>query len=191
MSVATPISICSNALLLLGAAPISSFDDATAHAKLSANLWPSARDAALRAHSWNCATKRTVLAPLADPPAFDFRYQFALPSDWLKTLQVGEKGCQIPFRTEGRRLLANQQSLALVYIYRNENPATWDALLVELAEMIMQAKLAYPVTKSTTLRDSLNQQVEFMRIAARASDGQDDPPEELEGSSLIDARFRG
>lgn len=191
MAVATPVSICSNALQALGADPIADFEEATENARRSANLWPSARDAALRSHNWRCATARALLAPMADIPAFDFAHQFALPSDWIRNIQVGGKRNPIAFRLEGRRILADVTSLPLVYVFRNENPATWDTALIELAETIMQAKLAYPVTASTSLRDSLNQQVEYMRRVARSIDGQDDPPEELEGSPSLEARFAG
>ncbi|MCY0725785.1 hypothetical protein OVW19_29015, partial [Klebsiella pneumoniae] len=86
---------------------------------------------------------------------FGFRFQFALPGDLLRVLSVGEVWDDIPYRVEGNRLLANVQVLKLRYVFRNEDESTWDAALVDVAEMMMQAKLAYAVTGSTSLRDSL------------------------------------
>jgi hypothetical protein len=41
---ASSISICSNALLALGAHPINSFDEATEHARLCSNIYPTVRN---------------------------------------------------------------------------------------------------------------------------------------------------
>jgi hypothetical protein len=38
---ASSISICSNALLALGAHPINSFDEASEHARLCSNIYPT------------------------------------------------------------------------------------------------------------------------------------------------------
>ena len=46
------VSICSNALLLLGDKPIDSFDINNDRTRLVANLYTSKRDKVLRAHPW-------------------------------------------------------------------------------------------------------------------------------------------
>lgn len=174
---------------MLGAKPINSFDDRTDQARLVANLYASVRDDVLRLHPWNCATKRVILAPLVSAPAFDFDYQFQLPGDWLRTLQVGYKGCSLPYRTEGKRILADVNALPLVYSYRNEDESSWSTNLVHVMELAMAAKIAYAVTKSASVRDS--QRDEYMRElkVAKAIDGQDDPPEEFDEGSFLEARF--
>ena len=47
---ASSISICSNALLALGAHPINSFDENTEHARLCSNIYPTVRNDLLRKH---------------------------------------------------------------------------------------------------------------------------------------------
>lgn len=74
--------------------------------------------------------------------------------DLIRVLSVGEQRDDIDYRIEGSRLLANVDVIRLRYIYRNEDESTWDAALVDVAEMTMQSKLAYAVTGSTSLRDS-------------------------------------
>ncbi len=189
MSTASEVSICSNALQRLGANPISSFQENSKFAPVCANVWPTVRNALLRAHPWNCAVKRVILAPLSSPPAFDYAYQFRLPTDWLKTLQVGRRGCPIDFQQEGRSILAHTNALPLVYIWENTNPGTWDDAMVEASEVLMAAAMAYTVTSSTSLRDSLNQEGQFKLKAAKAQDGQDSPPEEFPESRLTMSRF--
>ncbi len=191
MSTASPVAICSNALQQLGAKPIASFQEDSTFAGVAANLWPIVRDRLLRAHPWNFATRRVILAPLAEPPAFDYGYQFQLPGDWLRTLQVGRKGVPMDYALEGRTILADCAALPLVYIWRNEQTTSWDDSVVAVAERQMMAALAYPVTASTSLRDSLSQEAALMLKQAKADDGLDSPPEEFPESELQHARFRG
>lgn len=186
---ATQVSIQSNALLMLGGSTIDSPDQTGDHARLARNLYPSVRDDVLRLHSWNCATKRVMLSPLVATPAFDFSYQFQLPGDWLRTLQVGKKGASIAFRNEGMRILANVNTLPLVYCFRNDIEATWSANLIHVMELAMAAKMAYAVTSSASMRDSMRD--EYMRElkVAKAIDGQDDPPEEFEEGTFLESRL--
>lgn len=184
------VTICSNALQMLGAKPINDFNEKTEHARLAKSLYPSVRDDILRGHPWNCATKRVILAPLATAPAFDFTYQFPLPGDWLRTLQVGKKGQQDEYRSEGRNILANVTTLHLVYIFRNEDESSWSTNLIELAELQMAAKMAYAVTKSSSIRDSFRDEFARAFKVSKAIDGQDDPPEEFSEGTLLEARFQ-
>lgn len=186
---ASAVSICSNALVMLGAKPINDLSEATDHARICANLYDSVRDNVLRLHPWNCATRRVNLAPLVGTPEFDFRHKFSLPGDWLRTLQVGEKDNPLPYRMEGQAILADVTVLPLVYIWRNKVEATWSANLIHVMELAMAAKIAFAVTSSASMRDSMRD--EYMREMkqAKAIDGQDDPPEEFASGSFLESRF--
>ncbi|WP_407059336.1 hypothetical protein ACKZDW_04255 (plasmid) [Ralstonia syzygii subsp. celebesensis] len=186
---ATAVSICSNTLQTLGAKPINSFDERTEHARLCANIYPDLRDELLRAHPWKCAIKRVQLAPLAAKPAFDFNYQFELPGDWLRNIQVGNRGNALEYRLEGRTILANVTVLPLVYIWRNDVEQSWHPHLVTLAELLVGSRIAYAVTKSTSVRDSWRDEYARALKVAKAIDGQDDPPEEFEEGTLLESRF--
>jgi len=178
---ASDVEICSNALLLLGAKPISSLtapsEGNADRVTLAANLWPQVRDDLLRAHPWNCAVKRRVLAPDATAPEFDFSARFLLPEDWLRTLQVGENGVPLDFRHEGRYLLADTDALPLVYVFLNADCSSWDTALVKVAIDRMAAAMAYAITQSSSLADSWMQRAELSFKRAKAQDGQDEPPE--------------
>lgn len=183
------VSICSNALVMLGGVPFSSFEEPKPHVRTAAVLYPSVRDDVLRAHPWNCAIKRELLAPMAMPPAFGFNYQFQLPGDWLRNIQVGRDGCPIPYRTEGQRLLANVTVLPLVYVFRNYDEDSWSTNLIRVMERAMAAEMAYPVTASTSLSDSAYNKFNQQLKIAKAVDGQDDPPEEFAAGTFVESRF--
>ena len=180
---AISITICSAALLQLGKAPINSFADPTDTARLCANLYPLERDALLRENDWNFAKRRVILAPTAEAPAFGYQAQFAVPGDFLRLISVGDWQVGMPFcgqfKVEGRNILASGSALPLVYVFRNDNEATWDSKAVELMTARMLWKLAYPVTQSTSLRDTLRDEYAAMARAARAIDAQENPSQEL------------
>lgn len=190
---ATPVSICSNALLMLGDNPISSFstgDDAESdRARLAANTWDSARDFVLRKHPWNCAIKRVVLSPDVQAPPFDYAYQFELPGDWLRTLSVGREGERTAYVAEGRKILMDENACYLRYIFRNDNPATWDASLVFAMTRVMRAIFAYPIAQSGSLEQLIETELAQTMREARAIDGQEAPPDQLDDSPLMDARY--
>ncbi|MEC4168347.1 hypothetical protein VSQ82_14025 [Pseudomonas sp. MS-1(2024)] len=190
---ATGVSICSNALLMLGAQTINDFADQLNldRAKLCANLYPTVRDDMLRSHPWNCAIKRAVLAPDAVAPAFGYTHSFELPADFMRVLEVGTNGSQIDYLVEGRTIQADTTVLELRYVFRNEVENTWDAHLVKLVTLAMAAALAYPVTQSSALQQSFEQKLEMTLKRARAVDGQEDPPQTLGDERLLRARFGG
>lgn len=61
--------------------------------------------------------------------------------------------------------------------------------LVDVAEMMMQSKLAYTVTRATSLRDSLVQEAAFLLKQAKDFDGQEDASEEFGGYLTYESRF--
>lgn len=188
---ATAVSICSNALLMLGDKPINSFAEATDRARLASNLWPDLRDFVLRSHPWNCAIKRVTLSPQATAPEFDFSYSFLLPSDWLRTLQVGQRGERPEYQIEGRTILMNEAVLRLRYVWRNDNPATWDQLLVHAMTLVMKAAFAYPITQAGSIEELAHKVLQPILREARAVDGQEDDVEYLDDSPLYAAGFIG
>lgn len=182
------VQICSNALLLLGADPINSFDDESDRALLVGNLWPNALVAVLRSHPWNCAIKRANLGPAATTPAFDYAYQFTLPGDCLRVLSIGERGANPQYELEGRNVLFDEALLPIRYVYRNEDIPSWDALLVQAAEAYMAMTCAYPITKSASMFEAMGGLWKQKLQQARTIDGLENPPEELGDYPLLAAR---
>lgn len=183
------VQICSNALLLLGDNPISSFNEGSDRALLASNLWDNARQAVLRAHPWNCAKEMVALAPESTTPAFDWAYQFLLPGDCLRVLSVGEDGYPDNYIIKGRRILADINPLYLTYITDNEDVASWDALLVEAMQRYMAFSMAYPITKSAAMRDSMYTEYTRLFGQAKSVDGQEEPPQTVGDAPFLSARY--
>lgn len=188
---ASAVSICSNALLMVGSQPISNFTEANDRTRLASNLYPSQRKAFLRAHPWNRAIVRVVLAPMVEPPAFGYSHQFLLPGDCLRILDVGSEGDNTAeYRIEGKRVLYSGTVLPVRYV-TDLDEGSWDDIMVQAMELRMAALFAYPIAKSAALAQSLKDQADQAFKAAKNTDGQEDPPQSFDDSPLLDARFPG
>lgn len=173
---ATQVEISSNALLMLGAQAISSLTEDTDRARLVNSLYGMVRDDLLRNHPWNSCIRRVSLAPEATPPAFGYPYAFVLPTDWLRTLAVGEDDDEVDYRHEGGRILSHENPLLLRYV-ANRPESFWDAGLVQCMTLALSARLAYPITLSSAREELAIRSFEIALKRAKAIDGQDDPPQ--------------
>lgn len=189
---ASDVSICAAALLRLGDSPINSLDEQSNRSILCANLYAQARDFIIRRHTWNCCITRAALAPLTTAPAFDWTYQFLLPPECLRVLSIGEDGDFQPWRVEGsssgRILLCNENPCYLRYVFRNEDPATWDPGLIEAVTDYLTELLAYPITKSLGVVEAMASKKERDAKVSRAIDGQEDIAETSGDAPFIAAR---
>ncbi len=189
---ASDVSISSAALMMLGDSPIASLAENNKRAILCNALYAQARDDVLRAHPWNCLKTRVVLSPLAAEPAFGWGYQYTKPGDLLRMIAAGnEEVGQQDYSFEGNRILCDDATLYLHYLARKTEDE-WDPHLVQLMTRRMQLDLAYPITKSASLRDALRQEY-YARpggvlAQAKAVDGQENPPEDWGDSPRIAVR---
>lgn len=84
----TDLSICSDALIMLGAAPISSFTEGTDAAQACDRLYPDLRDSLLSRYPWSWTYKKTSLGRLATAPINEFKYAYQLPGNILSGVQA-------------------------------------------------------------------------------------------------------
>ena len=82
------------------------------------------------------------------------------------------------YKVEGRNILAAGTSLPIEYVYRAPE-TVFDSKLVELLTARMAWKLAYPVTQSTSLRETLANEYKAMAAVARNIDSQENPAQAL------------
>lgn len=146
------ISICSDALLLLGAKPITSFSEATDEATICDSLYPAIRDQALAIYKWSFAIKKTQLARLVTTPTNEFKYEYQIPADALdspiavyNTESVNAYPI-IGYRIVGSKLLTNEEKIYVDYKYsipESEMPV-W---FVQLLKYMMAWHLAMPITE--------------------------------------------
>ena len=85
------VQIANIALNNLGDKTISAFSDKSAQAFATKDRLTDIINSVLRAHPWNCMTKRDTLTQLGTTPKYKFDYAYSLPTDSLRVLSLKEE----------------------------------------------------------------------------------------------------
>lgn len=183
------IALASRALIRIGAAPVSSFDDGTAESEIAGALFGPVRDALLSAYSWSFALGQMALNQRETPPVADYAHAYELPSDFLRALSAGTggKGRGLNFRIARNTLHTNASGVLLTYIFRPEEeefPPYFDAALIAR----LAAEFCIPLTENTSRAEAMHRLAAFEFDRARQIDAQQDTPGRIEDFSLINAR---
>lgn len=183
------VALCSRALIRIGAAPITSFDDGTAESEIAGALFAPVRDALLSAYPWTFATGQVELNQLGTDPVADYNYAFGLPTDFLRAISAGTgtKGRGLNYRIARGALHTNAQSVVLSYIFRpteEEFPPFFDQALIAR----LSAEFTIPVTESTSRAEAHFRIAENEYERARQIDAQQDSPNRIERFSLVEVR---
>lgn len=199
----TAVSICSDALILLGAKPISSFNDGTDEANSCDRLYSDVRDTTLSIYPWSFAYKKVQLARLITTPASEWRYEYQLPGDRLgnpRALFTSNTAYSRPLKEwdiQGDKLLTNYEEVFIDYPYQTPEFAM-PKYFIQLLKYMMAWHLAMPITEQESKTGywqgvavggpAENGRGGFMRQAMNI-DGQGQPPQVLEDYALVAARF--
>jgi len=195
---ASEVETINSALNMLGATNIIARDEDTKSARVTNQRFDAVRDAVFRAHPWNCLVTRSAVAADSDSPAFDWSYQFTLPSDpyCLRVMRLDY--LDIEFRVEGRKILCDESSINLVYLARVSDPNQWDALLNEAIAARLASEVSFALVQSTSLTANLYALYESKLSEARFTDATEGTPGAVSGvtssgalqsNTLINARL--
>ena len=182
----TAVQIASQALVRLGALPISDFAEPVLEAQTAAALYPTLRDTLIAGHAWRFATAEAPLDPVDEAPLPGFAHVFRLPADFLNVLAV-EGGRGADWRIAAGRLHAQPPEVRLAYLFRADEaefpPWFADALAAGLA-----AALCLPVTENASRAEVLARLAEAALRRARRTDTLHDPAPAPARFPLIEAR---
>ena len=185
----TDISLCSKALIKLGAQGITSFSENTAEAQVASQLYAPVRDALLSSYPWRFATSQISLPRLVDIPTADYMYAYQLPNDFLRALSAGcGQGKGLDYRIYQRTLHTNAPNVILTYLFlpKEENfPAFFDELLIAK----LAAEFCLPLTESTARTEFLIKQANNIFAQAKLIDAQQSLPESIIDFPLIEVRL--
>ncbi len=183
------IALASRALIRIGAAPISSFDDGTAESEIAGALYEPTRDALLSAYGWSFALGQVALVELLTAPIADYDHAFALPNDFLRALSAGtgNKGRGLNYRIARGALHTNSDSVILTYIFRPDEaefPPYFDQTIIAR----LAAEFTIPVTENTSRAEAMFRMADAEYQRARQIDAQQDTPASIENFTLVDVR---
>ena len=192
---ASVVDICNGALNQLGASTILSLTEDSKNARLCNARYTQVRDSLFRSHPWNCLIRRVELARDTETPAWGFSYQFTLPADCLRVLTI--LNYDYDYKVEGRKILANHDTVKIQYVSRVTDANQYDELLRETISASLAADIAYAVTSSNPTASNMYNLFQDKLREARfvdATEGQNHNPDNgqsdiIGASSFINARY--
>ena len=79
----TSIDVCARALILIGASPITSFDDGTTEAIVADNLYQDTVRDLLSRHRWRFASSQIQMNRLVDAPEHKWDAAYQIPAECI------------------------------------------------------------------------------------------------------------
>lgn len=194
MALSTPansaIDICSRALILIGAEPITSFDDDTSEALISSNMYEDIARSNLTSTRWRFSTNQSVLNRLSEAPTGRWNSAYQMPSDWLLTHAVTVNDFQIEYNTYGNKIYTDasaRDELVLDYTYRS-NETDWPSYFSICVEYAMATVFATALARDQSLAALMAQQHERSLAKSRSIDSQQQTTKKLVTSRFITNR---
>lgn len=183
------IDIASNALLLIGDNPISSFDDPGAGATAAANLYPETKKRMLSEHPWSFALKQQRLNRLSQVPDVltNYNHAFQLPTDLIRIWNIQDHS---NYTLIGNLLYSNSTQLLCTYIY-NVDEVNLPPHFVKALEYSLASDFAISVTEDNTMAGLYEQKSINAINKAMAIDSQGRPQVSIVDSPLLGARHGG
>jgi hypothetical protein len=179
------IQMISNALILIGDAPISDLSGGGAGTIAAANLYESSYLNLLTIHRWRFATKQAKLARLTEAPLIDsYKYQFQLPTDYLYLIQTSSFR---DYEIYEDKLYTNYRTVEIDYIYR-VNEDMLPAYFASTLQFYLAAVFAIPVTGNSTRADEYRLQYEAQLKRAKHVDSSARPNEAIQHKPFLEVR---
>ena len=184
------IDICNNALAVLGETLIASLTEDNKAARLCNLQYAPTRDTIFRSYPWHCLQKRALLARSFTDPLWGYNYQYALPSDCLKVLELEEHNdnTTVEYSVEGRFILTDAETCTILYISRVTDPNEMDVMLRDVISSKMAADMAYNLTGNPAMVEMTYKLYKVAMAQARSVDAQEGTPRLIVENSWYDER---
>lgn len=198
---ASQVEIANRALTKLGAARIISFADDNKQSRSVNSMFNVVRDAELRAHLWSFTIKRDSLPALTTTPAWGYEYEYQLPPDCLRLLEVDDiyPGPNLDdyrnantqeFTIEGRKILTNKDApLKIRYVSRVADTTQWDATFVEAFACRLAMEMCEDLTQSNSKKESVKDDYNTAIMMAIRANAIELPPQDLPDDSWVMSRL--
>lgn len=170
----TDIDICARALILIGAAPITSFDDGTTEATVASNLYDDTVKDLLSRHRWRFSTGQVQMSRLTATPDARWDAAYQLPSDQILVHAVMVNDNVIPYDRYQDMIYCNatvEDTVYIDYSFRSDE-STWPPYFVTLVQYQLASIFAYSVAAQEMLAEMWEKKAVRQLAAARSLDSQ-------------------
>ena len=185
------IDICSRALILIGADPITSFSDGTTESNVAVNVYEDVARAALVNSRWRFATNQQKLALLTDAPTGRYDVAHQLPTDLLMLHAVTVNDNLIENAVYGDKVFSDSSTsdnLVADYSFRADE-TTWPSYFTLAVEYSIAIIFATSIARDSSLAQLMQQQAERSMAKARNLDAQQQTTKKLTTSRFITSRL--
>lgn len=147
----TSLSICSDALIMLGANALSSFNEGTTAATVADRLYDDIKSSLLVTYPWSFTLKKVELARLVTAPLNEWTYAYQLPTDRVNAPRsvYYSDGIGVPttsqFQIFGDKLYADHETILIDYQY-DPGESYYPKHFVQLLKYYLAWHFAEPVT---------------------------------------------
>jgi len=194
-TITTEVQICNSALIKLGVEPISALSETNNRARVCNKQYPLLRDEVLHSHPWNFAIARTQLAKTGNTPAFNFDFEYLLPSDYFRILEVDEnRDGRVDFQIEynaddgNKVLLTDKNPLKIKYIRQVTDVTQFSPAFAEALALRLAMDLAISLRNSRAMAEYYARLYEQWASRARSYDAQEGSVTQLITTTWTDAR---
>lgn len=196
------VDVINGALLEIGAQTVVDPNEASPQAVTALTLYPRVVRAELRRHAWSFAMARFSLAELSTPPAFGYKHQYQLPSNFIRLWMIGVNYVDpilndyvgsdaSAFAIEGQKILTDETApLPIRCITDVQNtPNLWDPLFFETVCIRLGLKLVPSTVKSDSKYQLMGKEYESIIKTAKRLNAIELPPTPQTDSSWDIARI--
>ena len=161
------VSICKEALALLGQTNIISLDDDSKAARLCKQFYSAERNKLLRRHPWSFALKQAEFAEVPEVPVYQFSKVYRLPGDCLKFVRPAI--LQTPYSKIGPKIYTNEVSFQGLYVYEIVNTLEFDVLFVDVLAIAIAKKMCVPLISNRTRAVELHEEYKEAIATAKSN----------------------
>tara|TARA_S200002703_G_scaffold159334_2_gene172444 strand:- start:835 stop:1428 length:594 start_codon:yes stop_codon:yes gene_type:complete len=184
------VDICARALILIGAEPITSFDDGTTEALVSVNMYEDVARASLVNARWRFSTNQDELNRLTDAPTGRYDNAYQQPDGTLMIHAVTVNDHPIEYQIYGDKVYGNTSTndvLIADYTYR-ANEQDWPSYFTIAVEYGLATLFATSIARDPSLAALMQDASTKAMAKARSLDAQQQTTRKLVTSRFITDR---
>jgi hypothetical protein len=190
----TKVDICARALIMIGAQPISSFDDGSTEALVASNIYENITQSILCRHRWRFSTEQQQLSLLTATPTGRYEYAYQLPTspDLLQLNTITVADVPIEYARYGDKIFVNgydsQSALIADYIFRQDE-SEFPAYFKLGLEYTLASIFAGSVARDAAMIQQFSTLAERQILIAKNTDSQEVTNKKLSTKRFITNRL--
>lgn len=188
MGTATEVSICNSALLLNGGNEVTSLSEDSTEAKLCSSIYTDEKQSLLQSYPWRFSISMADLGgPVVTAPLFKWKYQYQLPSDFLRLLQMEEEA---EYEIYGDKIYTDNSTCKIIY-QANVTEQKMPAYFIVVLKMRMATLLSMSLHEDSTKFQLFEAAAQKEMMRARAVDSQQQISKQIPQKNFTFLNVRG